>query len=59
MTLKRKNFGDFKYFLRREPLSGAAILVAVFGSDACKEGEMCSEIHLIAKLVNIQNTVKY
>ena len=39
MTLKRKNFGDFKYFHPRECLSRAAILVAVFSSDAFKEGK--------------------
>ena len=53
MTLKRKNFGDFKYFHPREPLSRVAILVAVFGSDACMEGEICPEMHLITKPTNI------
>ena len=53
MTLKRKNFGDFKYFYPREDLSRAAILVAVFSSDACKEGEICPEMQIIAKLTNI------
>ena len=53
MTLKRKNFGDFKYFHPRKRLSRAAILVAVFSSDECKEGEICPEIHLIAQLTDI------
>ena len=40
MTLKRKNFGDFKYFHARERPSIVSISVAVFKSDSCKEGEM-------------------
>ena len=31
----------------------AAILVAIFGSDACKGGKICPKMHLIAKLTNI------
>ena len=28
-------------------------MVAVFSSDVCKEGEICPEMHSIAKLTNI------
>ena len=53
MTLKSKTCGDFKYFHPWDRLRRAAILVAVFNSDACKEGEICPEMHSIAKLTNI------
>ena len=36
-----------------QELSRAAILVAVFSSDACKEGEICPEMQIVAKLTNI------
>ena len=57
MTLKRKNFDDFKFFHLGERLSIASISIAVFSSDACKESELeipvCPEMHSIAKLTNI------
>ena len=55
MTLKRKNFDDFKFFHLGERLSIASISIAVFSSDACKECELeiCPEMHSIAKLTNI------
>ena len=53
MTLKRKNLGDFKYFHLRERLSRASILIAVFSNEACKEGEICPEMRIIAKLTSV------
>ena len=46
MTLKRKNFGGFKYFHLGSAFED-------FSSDVCKEGEICPELQIIAKLANV------